>query len=62
MLIAGFRSVGKHAIVGIVALLQKLHYRNSTKHLPIEEYFDKSPVEILIFSEHYKSNELGDNS
>ena len=60
--IAGFRSVGKHAIVSIAASLEKLQYRNWTQELLIEEYFHRDSNTIVIFSEHYKPNELVDNS
>ena len=40
--IAGFRSVGKHAIVGIAALLEKLRYKSYTKHLLIENTFTET--------------------
>jgi len=60
--IAGFRSVGKHAIADIVALLEKQQYRNSTKYLLIEEYFHGDSNTITIFLENYKSNELVDSS
>jgi hypothetical protein len=45
--IAGFRSVGKHAIVGIAGLLEKLRYRIQTKHLLIKNTF----TEIQILSQ-----------
>lgn len=60
--IAGFRSVGKHAIVGITALLQKLHHRNEITYLLTEEYFDRNANTITIFSEHYDINKLVNSS